>query len=74
MNKVTFEFDNNDANAFERFEIMEYIALTNDTKILKFICAFIFTSKNDIRRKRTKAERVQRAEFMGMESYKDIIR
>lgn len=66
-------FTNTDTMA--RFEIMEFVALTNDSRILNFLVSFITLQEKKpgvARRKRTKEERIQRAEFYGFESFKDV--
>lgn len=56
-----------------KFEVVEILALTTDTRYLKLVDPLNRKLDADKhRRKRTKEEREQRASFMGFESWKDI--
>lgn len=72
MNKVFFNLNEKDNKAVERYEIMEFIALTNDSRILDFVGEFLRLSERGNRRKRTRAEREQRAVVLGLDSFNDV--
>lgn len=62
--KVTFEISTEE---YEKFNVLEAIALSNDMRMLRLLNEILKrVDKREYRRKRTKAEISQRADWMEM--------